>query len=292
MIKRNTLIWTCAAALALPSLFTFLYLKLSSDQTILASPREPIAPFTLHLQEKIKQGSLRGDPQFPTRVGRDIVIARRSDGARVEKVTYLPGTPQEHQQREVRLPEMRIVKTWDSIRRKTTGAPWSAASTERYHSLQPTGTSNCLKNALGQNVSAGYGFSAIERAGNLLAVKMTEQSGHQITTWRAPALGCEEVSRTIEFKGCCRSDQIDPRSATSDSSELILIGFEPGEPGEPAAELFATDNLTESAPGSAAETQLRASGQSEAHIQKARQAWKASDDSYWQSRAAAGIRPQ
>jgi hypothetical protein len=233
------------------------------------------APFTIHLQERLNPG----DGQ-PSRVAREITIAVRRDGARVESEVLSPQTPRAYRQRTIRLADFRTIKTWDNMGLKATGSPWPEESRRRFLAGLPTGDSQCLKTLAGQTAAQGYRAGGSGQLLGLRVVELVRDQPHPLRAWHAIDLGCLEVQRKIEFQGELRS---------SGASELIPLRFVAGEPDP---RLFECESLRESAPGDAAVAQMKSVGATAGQIAKTRAGFEEADRSYWLSRDRAGIRPR
>lgn len=244
-----------------------------------------VQPYTLHLTEVVRAGSSLNGPGTRSR---DLIVAQRSDGSRVEVELLFPGQPQAHQVRSISDPDMRLTKAWDSVGLKTTGVPWKAKDVSRYRAMRPTVESDCMANGLGQEASSTYRFSGKEWIGDLLVVKMVRDSPHHVEAWHAPLLGCQEVRRAIAFKGCCTSDNMDPNALVTDSSELGFVGYSLDEPD---AKLFDVSGLKESPPGAANAARLIAAGLPEDQVKKATASYRTADDLYRRLSMGAGLPP-
>ncbi len=281
---NKQLLLVCSIALVLPSVSTLIYRRLWLEPAV--AQASVSVPYTIQLRERIKYGPLDGDKPF--RTSREVVIARRSDGARSETEVFSPGTSMQRQRRLIVLPDLRHIRAWDSVGLKTTGPPMTLDHIEKVQSGKPTAESNCMNNSLGQAVDLSYKFAGKEWIGNVLAIKKTIDRPHSLTSWFVPEYGCEQIQRKIEFKGCCTADKIDPNGPTSDSGELSLVSIKPGEPD---SALFDLTNLVESPPGRANEAEMRKFGAEEKFIVDGKVSYKAADEAYWSVRDRAGVRP-
>jgi hypothetical protein len=286
IMTRNKILCIAALLVVMPTLARLGYREL--QKVALTTKAASFAPFTLRLRESIKQGSLTSDPDKPLKVARDITIAVRADGSRVEHDVVWPGQPNERWTRTVRFADYRIVKVWGPGGLKATGVPSTPDTARNLALSSPTAGSNCLENGLGAKTFVGYEYAGKEWIGDILTVKLVRHEPHNVTGWHAPEFGCVQLRRTIEFKGCCTVDQVNPKGPTSDSSDLAFVNLTRSEP-DPA--LFDVSKFKESPPSVAVAAHLRAGGFPEDYVQKVLKEQESADKAYWSLREKAGIRP-
>ncbi len=233
-------------------------------------------PFTVFLQDRLSPG----DTSIPPRVAREVVIAVRSDGTRVESEVLRPNTAQAFRQRTIRLPDFRTIKILDNVGLKSTGSPWPAESRLRFMAGLPTAESKCLHNSAGRPVAQGYRLGASGELLGLRVVELVRDEPHPLRAWHALDFGCLEVQRRIEFQGELRA---------SGASELIAVRFVAGEPDRA---FFEYESLRESAPGDAVVVQMQRLGAPADQVAKTKAGYEETDRSYWASRDRAGVRPR
>jgi hypothetical protein len=266
-------IWNACLYGSLLLVIGFVFQRSLGEHGLQSVRAEGAQPFTLTLREVI-----RDDLSKPERVSRDITIAQRSDGLRSELTTHLPGQRGEHRKRLVILQNMRHVNVAESVGMKSTGVPLSNDVVEKVRLSRPVAGGNCMTDGKGQPVFAGYKFAGQEFVGGLLAAKMVQNDPNPIEAWHALALNCEEIQRKIRFEG-----------PIANASELRFVGYSPGEPDP---KLFDVSQFKEAAPGEAAIALSRHAGFPAEFLKKLAAQYQKVDERYWQSREAAGIRPQ
>lgn len=97
--------------------------------------RDVIHPVTVELREAGPDGS----------VARLVTVAQRADGTRVEVEVISPGTPWAFQTRMIHQvsPDYRVIKVWDAVGMKATGAPWSAENVKKFRATDCLRGVNC-----------------------------------------------------------------------------------------------------------------------------------------------------
>lgn len=285
-MTAKTALYIAGSLILLPAVLTLGYRELRNFTS--TAQAASTTPYTLKLQERIKWGSLAGDPDQSFKIAREITIAVKADGSRVEHEVFSPRKANERWARTVVFSDNRHVKVWGPDGLKSTGVPWTTEAIHRQSLAVPTAESNCMETADGRQAFVGYEYLGKEWIGDILAVKISRNAPHAAVNWHAPEFGCVQVRRTIEFKACCTPGQTDSGGRATDSSELLFLGITRGEP-DPS--WFDVSKFKESAPTTANAAHLRAAGFPEEYVQKVVKELKASDESYWALRDRAGIRP-
>ena len=287
--RSSAIMAACASALlALPSLVSLAYREIHSGVAVVRASAAEYTQFTLTLTEVHRQGP--SVTSAPVRTARNLVIAQRSDGARVEQTVMFPGQPQEYQFREIVYPDMRKIRAADSVGLKVTGMPASAENITHRNLLRPSAESACSQNRYGRTAMPSvYKMAGKEMIGDLVAIKFVREDPHT-EVWHAPALDCEAVRRLTIFRGCCEQGfSSNPAFPVSDSSEIKFVGYTLGEPDK---RLFDHGALKESPPGEVWRQEWRRAKYPESYIEKQAADLAKRDEAYWKTRSAAGVRPE
>lgn len=191
-------------------------LALSSLALVLNSAGMP--SYTIHLREVMLE------PGGQRRIVSEKVIARRTDGTRVELIRFAPGTTRERTQRTIHFPNLQQILALDTEGVKRTSSPAPPEIAAHFPNNIPTGASSCLSRPNGELALIGYRVESRESIRGVSTVKLVRG---EMTAWHAVDYACEEVQRPVshQFSGI----------------ELLSL-----HPGEPSAHWFDTSKLRES----------------------------------------------